>query len=107
MARIHVGNLLLDIRSKDIEDLLWNLEYGRIRDAYLKNLSLLLLLLLSPRSIATQMQKTPFGDEAYRLDCPPFCVFDSLKLSLALALALARPPSLSFSLLLSPSLPFS
>jgi splicing factor, arginine/serine-rich 1 len=37
MARIYVGNLPLDIRSKDIEDLFW--KYGRIRDVDLKNLS--------------------------------------------------------------------
>jgi arginine/serine-rich splicing factor 1/9 len=30
MARIYVGNLPLDIRSKDVEDLFW--KYGRIRD---------------------------------------------------------------------------
>ena len=38
MARIYVGNLPLDIRSRDIEDLFW--KYGRIRDIDLKNLSL-------------------------------------------------------------------
>ena len=37
MARIYVGNLPLDIRSRDIEDLFW--KYGRIRDIDLKNLS--------------------------------------------------------------------
>lgn len=30
MARIYVGNLPIDIRSKDVEDLFW--KYGRIRD---------------------------------------------------------------------------
>jgi arginine/serine-rich splicing factor 1/9 len=37
MARIYVGNLPLDIRSKDIEDLFY--KYGRIRDIDLKNLA--------------------------------------------------------------------
>ncbi len=35
MARIYVGNLPLDIRERDLEDLFW--KYGRIRDLNLKN----------------------------------------------------------------------
>lgn len=35
MARIYVGNLPLDIRTRDIEDLFW--KYGRIRDIDLKS----------------------------------------------------------------------
>mmetsp|Transcript_16340 Transcript_16340/g.38941 ORF Transcript_16340/g.38941 Transcript_16340/m.38941 type:complete len:166 (+) Transcript_16340:713-1210(+) len=34
MARVYVGNLPLDIRTRDIEDLFW--KYGRIRDIDLK-----------------------------------------------------------------------
>jgi arginine/serine-rich splicing factor 1/9 len=35
MARLYVGNLPMDIRSKDVEDLFW--KYGKIRDVDLKS----------------------------------------------------------------------
>eukprot|EP00281_Chroomonas_sp_CCMP1168_P004184 CAMPEP_0206269430 /NCGR_PEP_ID=MMETSP0047_2-20121206/32281_1 /ASSEMBLY_ACC=CAM_ASM_000192 /TAXON_ID=195065 /ORGANISM="Chroomonas mesostigmatica_cf, Strain CCMP1168" /LENGTH=68 /DNA_ID=CAMNT_0053697905 /DNA_START=93 /DNA_END=296 /DNA_ORIENTATION=- len=34
MARVYVGNLPIDVRVRDIEDLFW--KYGRIKDVDLK-----------------------------------------------------------------------